>query len=225
MPACTRGFALTWVDTRCAAFSLRATPLGQSALSGCRDTGSGMMPGMDVNADARFPGSRFPVVIIGEVVWLRYRFNLSLRDIPALVARSGNVVSHETVRQWCETFGPDYAKQVRRRRPRPGDKWHLDEMVIRMNGVQHYLRRAVDQRGTCLGPQGTPPPAARRTRPDPVQPTRDSAPPDPLHRCLRGRGHARDDPPRGHDREVVTPRSKASSSSVSRMPGPRATTA
>ncbi len=127
---------------------------------------------MDVNADARFPGSRFPVVIIGEVVWLRYRFNLSLRDIPALVARSGNVVSHETVRQWRETFGPDYAKQVRRRRPRPGDKWHLDEMVIRMNGVQHYLWRAVDQRGTCLGPQGTPPPAARRTRPDPVQPTR-----------------------------------------------------
>ncbi len=78
------------------------------------------MPGMDANADARFPGYRFPAVIIGEVVRLRYRFNLSLRDIPALVARSGIVVSHETVRQWCETFGPDYAKQVRRRRPRLG---------------------------------------------------------------------------------------------------------
>ncbi len=109
------------------------------------------MPGMDANADARFPGYQFPAVIIGEVVRLRYRFNLSLRDIPALVARSGIVVSHETVRQWCETSGPDYAKQVRRRRPRPGDKWHLDEMVIRMNGVQHYLWRAVDQRGVCLG--------------------------------------------------------------------------
>ncbi len=62
---------------------------------------------------SRFPGYRFPAVIIGEVIWLRYRFNLSLRDIPALVARSGIVVSHETVRQWCDTFGPDYAKQVR----------------------------------------------------------------------------------------------------------------
>ncbi len=61
------------------------------------------------------------------------------------------MVSHETVRQWCETFGPDYVRQVRRRRPQPGDKWHLDEMVIRMNGVQHYVWRAVDQRGTCLG--------------------------------------------------------------------------
>ncbi len=46
-----------------------------------------MMPGMDANADARFPGYRFPAVIIGEVVWLRYRFNVSLRDIPALVAQ------------------------------------------------------------------------------------------------------------------------------------------
>ncbi len=127
-------------------------------MSGCWDVGSGMMPGMDANADVRFPGYRFLAVIIGEVVWLRYRFDLSLRVIPALVARSGIVVSHETVRQWCETFGPDYAKQVRRRRPRLGDKWHLDEMVIRMNGVQHYLWRAVDQRGVCLGVLVGPPP-------------------------------------------------------------------
>ncbi len=49
-----------------------------------------MMSGMDANADARFPGYRFPAVIIGEVLWLRYRFNLSLRDIPALVARSSD---------------------------------------------------------------------------------------------------------------------------------------
>ncbi len=106
---------------------------------------------MDSNADGRFPGYRFPAVIVGEVVRLRYRFNLSLRDIPALLTRSGIVLSHETVRQWCDTFGPAYAKQIRRRRPRPGDKWHLDEMVIRMNGVQHYLWRAMDQRGVCLG--------------------------------------------------------------------------
>ncbi len=55
-----------------------------------------MICGVDVNADERFPGYRFPAAIIGEVVWLRYRFNLSLRDIPALLARSGIVLSHET---------------------------------------------------------------------------------------------------------------------------------
>jgi putative transposase len=48
-------------------------------------------------------------------------------------------VSHETVRQWSRKFGQDYANELRRRRPRPGDKWHLDEMVVRINGVQHYL--------------------------------------------------------------------------------------
>ncbi len=63
-----------------------------------------------------FLGTGFRRSLFGEVVWLRYRFNLSLRDIPALVARSGIVFSHETVRAWCETFGPAYARQVRRRR-------------------------------------------------------------------------------------------------------------
>jgi putative transposase len=101
--------------------------------------------------DGRFPGSRFPAVIIGEVVWLRFRFNLSLRDIPALMAARGVVLSHQTVKDWCDTFGSAYAKEIRRRRARPGDKWHLDEMVIKINGVQQYLWRAVDQRGICLG--------------------------------------------------------------------------
>lgn len=59
-------------------------------------------------------------------------------------------VSHETVRTWCNKFGNKYAEQVRRRRPRPDDKWHLDEMVISINGVQHWLWRAVDQKGVAL---------------------------------------------------------------------------
>ncbi len=108
---------------------------------------------MDVglSTDRRFRGYRFPAIIIGEVVWLRFRFNLSLRDIPELMAARGIVVSHQTVKDWCDTFGEAYAKEIRRRRPRPGDKWHLDEMVVKINGVQRYLWRAVDQHGITLG--------------------------------------------------------------------------
>jgi putative transposase len=62
----------------------------------------------------------------------------------------GVVVSHETVRQWTQKFGQDYASGLRRRRPRPGGTWHRDEMVVKINGVQHYLWRAVDQDGVVL---------------------------------------------------------------------------
>jgi putative transposase len=62
----------------------------------------------------------------------------------------GVVVSHETVRQWCAKFAQAYANELRRRRPRPGDKWHLDEAYIKINGKCHYLWRAVDQGGNVL---------------------------------------------------------------------------
>ena len=62
----------------------------------------------------------------------------------------GVVVSYETIRAWCAKFGQVYANQLRRRRPRPGDKWHLDEVFIRINGTIHYLWRAVDQHGNVL---------------------------------------------------------------------------
>jgi putative transposase len=54
------------------------------------------------------------------------------------------------VRQWCAKFGQIYANALRRRRARPGDKWHLDEMFIKINGKTHYLWRAVDQHGNVL---------------------------------------------------------------------------
>ena len=60
------------------------------------------------------------------------------------------VVSYETIRQWCRKFGQRYANELRRRRPRPGDKWHLDEVFISINGQTHYLWRAVDQDGNIL---------------------------------------------------------------------------
>ncbi len=93
---------------------------------------------------------RFPPAIIGHAVWLYFRFALSYRDVEELLAERGVVVTYETVRQWCRKFGQVYAHGLRRRRPRPGDKWHLDEVFIAINGATQYLWRAVDQDGNVL---------------------------------------------------------------------------
>jgi putative transposase len=93
---------------------------------------------------------RFSAEIISHAIWLYHVFNLSLRDVELLLAERGVVVSYETVRRWCRKFGQIFANCLRRRRPRPGDKWYLDEVFIRIQGVQHYLWRAVDQNGVVL---------------------------------------------------------------------------
>ncbi|MGI4943463.1 MAG: IS6 family transposase [Janthinobacterium lividum] len=97
-----------------------------------------------------YAGYRFPAEIISHAVWLYFRFPLSLRMVDELLAAGGIVVSHETVRQWGLKFGQDFANQIRRRLPAAGDKWHLDEVVITISGVRHWLWRAVDQTGTVL---------------------------------------------------------------------------
>jgi putative transposase len=90
------------------------------------------------------------VEIINHCVWLYYRFPLSLRDVQEMMAERGVIVSYESIHQWCRKFGQSFANGLRRRRPRPGDKWHLDEVFIKINGKTHYLWRAVDQHGTVL---------------------------------------------------------------------------
>ena len=74
---------------------------------------------------ARYKGYRYPIEVIGHAVWLYHRFALSLRDVEELMLARGVVVTYETIRSWCAKFGPDYAAQLRRRRPRPGDKMAL----------------------------------------------------------------------------------------------------
>jgi putative transposase len=88
--------------------------------------------------------------IISHTVWLYFRFSLSFRDVEELLAQRGIVVTYETVRQWCLKFGQTYANELRRRRPRCGDKWHLDEVFLTIRGERHYLWRAVDQDGNVL---------------------------------------------------------------------------
>ena len=66
------------------------------------------------------------------------------------MAERGIVVSYETIRQWCMKFGDEYAQKLRKKRGQPGDKWHIDEVFIKINGKTHYLWRAVDQNGMVL---------------------------------------------------------------------------
>jgi transposase-like protein len=93
---------------------------------------------------------RFPPIVIQHAVWLYLRFTLSYRDIKDLLAERGLDISYETVRNWVLKFGPVIARRLRRRRPRPSDRWHLDEMVVRIAGTRMYLWRAVDHEGEVL---------------------------------------------------------------------------
>jgi putative transposase len=70
--------------------------------------------------------------------------------VEEMLAARGIFVSHETMRQWALKFGQAFATQIRRRLPSPGDKWHLDEVVITITGKKHWLWRAVDQNGIVL---------------------------------------------------------------------------
>src|SRR5207237_10684243 len=85
---------------------------------------------------------RFPPVVIQHAVWLYLRFTLSYRDVEELLAERGLDISYESVRSWVLKFGPAIARGVRRCRPRPRDRWHLDEMVVRIAGKHMYLWRA-----------------------------------------------------------------------------------
>src|SRR3954469_11527669 len=79
-----------------------------------------------------YKGHRYPTEIIEEAVWLYFSFALSYREVEMMLARRGVEVSYETIRQWCFKFGQAYANKLRRHRPRPGDKWHLDEVVLKI---------------------------------------------------------------------------------------------
>src|SRR3954467_6683391 len=93
---------------------------------------------------------RFPPVVIQHAVWLYLRFSLSYRDVEELLAERGLDVSYESVRSWVLKFGPAIARALRRCRLRPSDRWHLDEMVVRIAGRHMYLWRAVDHEGEVL---------------------------------------------------------------------------
>jgi putative transposase len=88
---------------------------------------------------------RFPPQVIQYAVWLYVRFDLSLRDVENLLAERGLEISSETIRRWVLKFGNRYAHRISRRRPRPGCRWHLDEVFVSINGRKMYIWRAVDE--------------------------------------------------------------------------------
>jgi putative transposase len=106
---------------------------------------------MKTNATALdYKGFRFPPEISSHAVWLYFRFSLSFRDVEELLTQRGIVVTSETIRRWTLKFGQTYANELRRRRPRCGDTWPMDEVVLTIRGKKHYLWRAVDQDGNVL---------------------------------------------------------------------------
>jgi len=93
---------------------------------------------------------RYPHTIISHAVWLYHRFTLSFRDIEELLAYRGNVVTYETIRQWCLKLTPSFVQSIKKKQGSLDDRWFLDEVFIKINGKQHYLWRAVDQDGCEL---------------------------------------------------------------------------
>ena len=97
-----------------------------------------------------FARHQFPPAIIRHAVWLYMRFTLSYRDVEDLLAERGLDISYETVRRWVLKFGPLFARELRRRRPRPTSRWHLDEMAVTVADRQFWLWRSVDDEGEVL---------------------------------------------------------------------------
>ncbi len=97
-----------------------------------------------------YAGYRFPADVISYAVWLYYRFPLSLRMVAELLAARGIDLTYETVRRWSVKFELCIARRIRSTALARGDKWHLDEVVVAINGRKYWLWRAVDQHGAVL---------------------------------------------------------------------------
>ena len=107
-------------------------------------------PASAVKSEVSHRRHRFPRDVIALAVWLYYRFPLSLRMVEEMLASRGIEVTYETVRRWAMKFGQAIARRIRAMRLTHGDKWHLNEMVVKINGRKHWLWRAVDQLGAVL---------------------------------------------------------------------------
>lgn len=103
-----------------------------------------------MNKSKLYKHHRFPSEIIQYAVWLYHRFNLSHRDIEDLLAQRGINVSYEAIRLWCNKYGPQFARRLRRNHQGYGDTFFIDEVFVKIGGIQHYLWRAVDQDGEVV---------------------------------------------------------------------------
>ena len=97
-----------------------------------------------------FKRHRYPPDVIRQALWLYFRFTLSFRDVEEMLAQRGIEASYETIRCWNLKFGREFARNLRRSRPKPTGRWHLDEMVVKIAGRRMWLWRAVDDEGEVL---------------------------------------------------------------------------
>ena len=105
----------------------------------------------EITRDPLYRRHRFPAEIIAHAVWLYFRFPLSLRMVEDMLAARGIVVTHQSIRTWGEKFGRHLVNEIRRQSAgQLGDKWHLDECVVAINGKKRWLWPAVDQDGFVL---------------------------------------------------------------------------
>jgi len=113
---------------------------------------------------------RFSSEIIQHAIWLYLRFTLGYRDVEEPLAERGLDISYETVRRWVLKFGPGIARRLRRRRPRPSDRWHLD---VPSGCADQKIENTIT-RFLCWSSTGN---AAAR--------------PMPAQHCISGRAHRR----------------------------------
>jgi putative transposase len=90
------------------------------------------------------------MTIIQHAIWLYHRFPLSYRDVQELLHQRSIQVSHETLREWCIKFSALFVDELRHREPRRGSRWYLDEVCTTIDGVRHWLWRAVDEHDFVL---------------------------------------------------------------------------
>jgi putative transposase len=103
-----------------------------------------------MNQSRHYHRHRYPIEVVGRCVWLYFRYSLSYRDVEEMMLERGVTVSYETIRGWCQKFGGEYSKRLRKCRGPVGDTWHLDEVYLKIDGRNQYLWRAVDQEGEVI---------------------------------------------------------------------------
>jgi putative transposase len=103
-----------------------------------------------MNQSRHYHRHRYPIEVVGRCVWLYSRYSLSYRDVEEMMLERGVTVSYETIRAWCQKFGGEYSKRLRKCRGPVGDTWHLDEVYFKIDGRNQYLWRAVDQKGEVI---------------------------------------------------------------------------
>jgi transposase-like protein len=100
--------------------------------------------------DPIYSGRRFSSETIETCVRWYVTYRLSYRDLVAMMAEQGIVVSHTTIMRWVLRYVPEYERRFARFARSPDKSWRMDETAVSVRGGRHYLYRAVDRRGKSV---------------------------------------------------------------------------